>query len=559
MITRAKSDARFRTPVSTGVFFYLKFMYNEIMGFMDFFKQGSSPQTIIRQVAASRPNERKFRAVIDTTPWPSKKDYSKVSGANLYSYGLTHMHLIRALITTSSFLRAYVKQMEINLVGSEGPQPSLARVSSNIDRRRINELWNEWRIDSGVSGNEAWPELLKSMVQAYAADGRSLGVCKYSDDYNMGFGVMPLPREWANGSFTYGGVHEKEINGTMMTCRAGAIYKPSGRIYGYELYKESPWNSRSSMYSAGYYGRPPGSETVITPFNFVADFSCVAAPWNIDFVPEDILTIITGIGHVADLDEAMNRLMKTVVARLGMGIISRITADGLALGDLNYDADDPKGDSAYDDPMDIIPGLYKLPPNERLQEFTPGVPNQGIDGYRKEILKNESAAVGLDVGTLTGDLERVNYSSLRHGVTQARDTYRNHQANMTAKVLRKVFQRWLEHAWTSGRLKLLSGERTLKEAAISPWRHRSYEYIDPTKDSVAVAKMMSMGLTSPQIEASARGRNALDILDDFAEAKKWADDLGIGPEDLAMFSGSAFGPLINSNKEMGENKNINEN
>ena len=458
---------------------------------------------------------------------------------NAYSngYSLVHLNLIRILIQTSPFLRAYLKQGQHSVVGFEGPTPSFAKVSNPTDKRRLEEAWKEWTVEVGVSGNDDFVSVLNSLVISHLTDGRSLAVTKLDSDYNMGIGILPLSRDWLAGQFMGGSPTEKVVDGESYKCRNGTLYKKNGRIYGFELYKEDPCLSRS-VTNAAAFGFARGMESVVVPFSMVSDFTCYAAPWNCDFIPEELLSIIESTNHVTDMDSSVLKLMKVTINRLGMGIISE---DPNNPTDSVQDSADP--DAAADKfdelPLQVEPGLYHLPGSEKLDQFTPSMPSAGQERYRTRIEMNMAAALGQDHASLSGDLQNTTYSSARHGMLQARDAWRAHQKNLESKVLRKIMSTWLDWVYGNGILRLIGGRRTLAEACHSPWRHRGFPWIDPARDAISIKNKMAMAITSPQREANAQGENFLDLLDELAEAKRLMQERNILPADIHALAGIA--------------------
>ena len=512
-----------------------------------FFK---SPEPLERQIYKEAPgpritarSRRGFRAYKN----PASFNPTGLAGFdgffqnNAYSngYSLVHLNLIRVLIQTSPFLRAYIKQGQHSVVGNQGPTPSFAKVSNPTDKRRLEEAWKAWTEEVGVSGNDDFVAVLNSLMIAYLSDGRSLAVTKFDTDYNMGMGILPLSRDWIAGQFLGGAPSDKTVNGKTYKNRNGVIYKPNGRVYGFDVYKEDPCLSRTAT-NVGGFGYSRGMESVVVPFDMVCDFTTYAAPWNCDFVPEEILSIVDSIKHVTDLDGSMLKMMKTAVNRLGLGVV---TQDPMAVPDSTQDFGEGDNEVETDDPpLDFNdPGLYIFRAGQKLETPSPSMPSQQQENYRREIIKNMAAAVGSDYSTLSGDLERTTYSSARHGLLQSRDCWRAHQRNMESKVLKKIIGTWLEWVYANGTVRLIGGRRTIMEAMASPWRHRGFPWIDPARDAVSIKTKMAMAITSPQREAMAQGESFLDLLDEIAEAKQLMTEKNLLPADIHALAGISSG------------------
>ena len=467
------------------------------------------------------------------------KTVSKIGG-----YGILQLHAIREIVKTSPFLQAYLKQGQQSIVGPNGPVPTFSSVTNSTDKRRISECFSEIKDDFGVTGNESFATVLKSLTSGFLVDGRALGIVKVGSSYNMGFAVQMLPREWLGNSFIHGGPTTKLINGVEYRCRHGVLYNKEGRIVAYEVYKDSP-----AMVNTLYLGNvttygPRGGETVTVSADNVLDHTIVAAPWNPDYIPEDIISIITGLGQIRHIDDDMVRLIRTFVNRMGMGVFIKNPATP-GFGSDSYEdymktlteGENDRKKFVDEYPEEIGPSITALPMGEDFKTPNSPSPNLNQERYRREMLKNYCAAAGVDYASMTGDNERVNYSSARHAALHARDTWRNHQGRMRETVLIKVMARYLEHCVARGYLRLVN-PLSLKQAMHSPWTFKGFAGFDPYKDTIAIKTMMSMGLTSPQQEAMALGKDFLDILDEIAEAKRLMEEKGVTPADNAALSGS---------------------
>ena len=459
--------------------------------------------------------------------------------------GILRLYAIRELLKSSPFLQAFIKQGQQNIVGSNGPTPTFSRVTNSTDKRRISECFDEIKDDFGVTGNDSFPSVLKGLASGYLVDGRGFGVVKTDPSLNMGFGIQMLPREWLSNAFVNGGATEVDYNGVKHRSRNGVIHNKIGRVVAYEFYEDSP-----AMANALYLGNvtnygPRGGATVQIPAGNVLDYSIVTSSWNPDHIPEDIISIICGLEQIRHIDEDMVRLIRTFVNRMGMGVFVKNPSAPGGLESSNYDEymkmmmeGEASRKSLVDDrPEEIGPSIYALELGEDFKALQSPSPNVNQTTYRREMLKGFCAAAGVDYATMTGDNERVNYSSARHAALNARDTWMNHQQRMRSTVLVKVIERFLEHCVVKGYLRLVN-PLSIKQATHSPWTFRSFPWIDPYKDAIAIKTKMSMGLTTPQQEAQAQGKDYRDNIFEIAEVKKFMDELGVTSADLANLSGS---------------------
>ena len=159
-----------------------------------------------------------------------------------------------------------------------------------------------------------------------------------------------------------------------------------------------------------------------------------------------------------------------------MGFISQdLMAEDVDTKNLNKPEDDEDNEDDYLPPLETEANTIEhLPPGYKFNVYDPTYPNARADNYRREMFKNVSAAFGLDYATLMGDLEKTNYSSLRHGAIESQDRYRKMQAQLEKEVCRKIFMHLLNEAVSSGALRF-NNRSTYEEALSRRYQHYSYD------------------------------------------------------------------------------------
>ena len=167
---------------------------------------------------------------------------------------------------------------------------------------------------------------------------------------------------------------------------------------------------------------------------------------------------------------------------------------------------------------ELAPGMASVvPAGYNVKTMTPNHPSSNYDGFVKAITKRVAAANGTNYNTLNGDLESVNYSSLR-------------QANIAENAFYKDWQRFLIDNWKNVQFELfLKGYLINSKSSLKPSSYnqylRSYRFIgktdpsyDISKEIVAVERMLKLGITSPIIEIEKRGLDPQEVVKDFV---KW--------------------------------------
>jgi lambda family phage portal protein len=169
----------------------------------------------------------------------------------------------------------------------------------------------------------------------------------------------------------------------------------------------------------------------------------------------------------------------------------------------------------------LEPGTFpQLLPGQQVQEWSPEHPNTNYAGFVKSVLRSISAGLSMAYTTLSGDLEAVNYSSIRTGLQSERDFWRGMQAWMAENVHRVVFGGWLTMAVLTPKLNLPSMDAERWKDV--QWRGRGWQAVDPYNETRANEMDVGLGLTSRTRLCAARGYEFEDVLVELAQEK----DLG---------------------------------
>jgi lambda family phage portal protein len=171
-------------------------------------------------------------------------------------------------------------------------------------------------------------------------------------------------------------------------------------------------------------------------------------------------------------------------------------------------------------PQVVEPGrLFRLNPGEALSPLPFDYPSGEFAPFTKAILR--SIAVGLNVSytSLSGDLEAVNYSSIRAGLLAERDFYRGLQQWFVTHLLRPVFREWVQYAALAGRIAARDVEQYLASAT---WKPRGWQWVDPLNDVQAAEKEIQLGLNSRSNINGDRGRDFEEIVDDLDAENQYA-------------------------------------
>lgn len=222
-----------------------------------------------------------------------------------------------------------------------------------------------------------------------------------------------------------------------------------------------------------------------------------------------------------------------VAARIGAQNVGVITSDEEFQGD---DIDPVTGDMI----MDAEPGSwFNLQAGQKIDSWNPEYPHQQFPDFVKTAVMDLSVGYNVDYPSLSGNLEGVNFSSIRAGVLETRETWKGLQGWMSRGFLTWVFNGWLEtqllnesisivgKSGSTGSLKL----DYLDKYQRAVWRGRRWPWVDPLKDVQAAVMAIDNRLRSrTEIISDLTGREAEDV---------WEE---IDAEEMIMPGGSVGGP-----------------
>jgi lambda family phage portal protein len=141
-------------------------------------------------------------------------------------------------------------------------------------------------------------------------------------------------------------------------------------------------------------------------------------------------------------------------------------------------------------------------------------------------------ASGLDVSYayLANDLTDVNYSSIRAGVLDERDVWRDVQAFMAEHVLQPIFEEWLEMALLTQKINLPFSK--LEKFKKARWQPRGWQWVDPEKDVNAKIMSIENNLETGADIAAEQGKDLEEIYQQLAIEKELKKKYGLMPQPV---------------------------
>lgn len=177
--------------------------------------------------------------------------------------------------------------------------------------------------------------------------------------------------------------------------------------------------------------------------------------------------------------------------------------------------------------MDSSPGSFEsLPAGMDFKPWDPQHPNQAYDAFVRECLRGVAAGLDVPYHELGQDLASVNFSSIRAGLLDARDTWQLLQQWTIDSLCQPVYAAWLGNAILAGSLNLdPQGIPQYKDGA--EWHARGWDWVDPLKDVSADVLAIDNGMTTLTRVLAKRGLDFEEIVNERKRELDRIKELGL--------------------------------
>lgn len=433
------------------------------------------------------------------------------------------------------YARRYLKSLVNNVVGDSGIQLKMSvRNARNGPNTTANNLiesaWKDYCKDVSVTG-QAFVDVERLIMEQVARDGEIFVIVHKGPQ----FGKYKIQLQLLQAEYIDENYSNVELgNGNHIIH--GIEYNEYGRAIAYHFYRRHPT----------LYHRPIRSEDRM---RILAD--------NVFHIYERERTehgrgfpwLSSALILLTQLKEyRKSELVAARIASAKMGFYTRPKGEN----ELGEGVDEDDRDALI---TEVEPGMFDiLPEGYDLTTFDPQNPNGNFGDFQKTILRGVASSVGISYHTLTSDLENVNYSSLRQGAIDERDTYRSLQQWLIRNLHVPLFEKWLEMSLSFNTIGYPLSLSQYNRINAPTWRPRSWAWVDPAKEVTASKFQIEKGLRSRTDIARSLGNEFEDVLVEIAAENAYADSLGI---DLNAANKSEIAP-INDEPNDEPNEEVNQ-
>jgi lambda family phage portal protein len=289
-------------------------------------------------------------------------------------------------------------------------------------------------------------------------------------------------------------------------------------------------------------------------------FDAEGRPVTIHGFTADRAEQVRGLSAFASILIAFRDVQRFTEAELGAAIINALFAafvksnfDPIAVAEaLGLDGDDlgsqakgwqsVRGEIAGDGYRfgdNLIP---ILPPGDEVQVPGSGRTSGGFDVFEQAVHRGIANGLGMDAPSFTGDLSKVNYSSLQYGLSGVWDLVTAEGFEFDSDTLSPIEYAVIQEAFERGYIQEPIGAEAsfeqlpqayLNGRHIGPGRPQ----IDRVKNAQASALEIYLGLNSATNIAEENGRDYEEILADQSEERNLAEQYGFTRATLAEVGG----------------------
>lgn len=343
-------------------------------------------------------------------------------------------------------------------------------------RAEIHTLWRRSAKQLDADGSTNFAGLLQVALAEMFVGGEALlrfrrrlpgDVDAHGRPLLVPFQVQVLPGDFLP-------THKTEDVNQSVRIRAGIELNAIGRRVAYHLYREHPgdYDSRNT----GELARVPATE-ILHLYELIE-------PGQLRGEPALARIIRRASMRDGYLDASLQRI---AIASLFAGFVTA-----------PEDSDVPQ-DVDADGQVTWEPGMLTRLRNGETITF-PTMPDvgAGLDAFVRAVQLDEAAGMGIPYEYLTGDLSRVNFSSIRAGIVTFRRQAEQLIFNTIVPKLDALWAEWITAAVTSGAIELPGFETAAgrAEAFDVEWSPQAWDWVDPEADMNATAQAIDYGIIS---------------------------------------------------------------
>lgn len=376
----------------------------------------------------------------------------------------------------------------------------------------IERAWQEWgkKGTCTVCGRFSWRDVKRLAVRAVPRDGNFLArkIKGPASGNKFGFALQIWEIDHLDLL-----KFETRADGTEI--RFGIESNAMGRVTHFWLMGRHPGDISGGSFGSAKSIRVPADELYHL---YIAERpeQSIGIPW--------VVSAITRLRQLGAFEEAA-----VIAARLGASkaiFFKKTPGPNGEMGEWTGTDDQGKPQ------MDVAPGTAEaLPQGWDIANYDPTYPNIETGDFRKAMLRGVGTSLNMSYNTLGNDMESVNLSSARLGISEEREGWKSLQTFFSEGLWELIFADWLEISLVAGAIVLTNGSKLpiakLAKFNRPVFKSRRWPYMDPLKDVEAAKAEIALRLSSRREKIEERGGTLEDVFHDNLEDEKYAEEIGL--------------------------------
>jgi lambda family phage portal protein len=413
----------------------------------------------------------------------------------------------RQLWMSNPYASRFVQMVVGNVLGRDGirMEAQVLREDGTLDEKDsldLEAMWGRWSRPEycSMNGRLSFLDIQKLALSTMARDGEVLIRVHNPADSEFGFALQVIECD-------------KLLTGANKTLDGGNRLNMSieqdayGRPIAYWL---------ADVPIGGEYisANPATVKTIRVPAEEIVHLYLFERPEQSRGIPW-MAQSMRGLHMTESYREA--ELVAARVAASKMAFYTSSDGQGYTGDDITQD-----GSLVFEAEAGLI---EQLPAGMDLQTLDWSHPNSNVGDFVKSCLRGVSSGLNISYNALSNDLEGVNFSSIRAGVQEERETWKSLQSFMIGHLIQPIFDKWLARVILEGAVPF--PPRKIDKFKSVVWRPRGFSYVDPAKDNQAFAKAVQLGVMSRTEIAASQGKDFKETLATLAQEERLAYEAGV--------------------------------
>lgn len=406
----------------------------------------------------------------------------------------------RDLERNSDIAQAVFHAFKRNIVGKGFTLQ--ARTSDPALNKTLENLWRRWckAKNCDVTEEQSFNQILRMAVTRKKVDGGLLFVFRYLEN-----GLIPLKIQVME-------VDELDINVSTPMHKGnrvvgGVEYNSYRKAVGYWFseYDIEGWRLNNSVFIDAkdvYFYKTKNRPSQLREMS-------------------DMSPTIT---RIRDVNEFINAV--SVKERIAACLAIFIKRANPATGTFGRENKTERGRVEYEGKT-LSPGMIKeMGVGDDIQVVDPKNAGGNSADFLKVQNKLIAAGVGLSYEAVTRDMVGSTYSSARQNAIEDEAAYVE-DIELIKEFMTEVYERFLKACYLKGLIKPKKFYENFEEFLEHTWVKAPKPWIDPVKETSATETAMHTGQKTFQDICAERGKDWKMVIDEMAEADKYANEKGI--------------------------------